>query len=46
MTRGVAEWDGIRDHQANNKMRATEFSHKAFAYHSTDENRNVGPLTL
>ena len=34
---GVAEWDGIRNHQANNNMKEMKIGDKAFFYHSIDE---------
>ena len=37
-----AEWDGIRNYQARNNMRAMKKGDKAFFYHSVDEKRIVG----
>ena len=39
---GVAEWDGVRNHQAANNMKAMEPGDRAFFYHSVDEKRIVG----
>ena len=39
---GVAEWDGIRNHQANNNMKEMKVGDRAFFYHSVDEKRIVG----
>ena len=43
---GVAEWDGIRNHQANNNMKAMKIGDRAFFYHSVDEKRIVGILEV
>jgi predicted RNA-binding protein with PUA-like domain len=37
-----AEWDGVRNHQAANNMKAMRKGDKAFFYHSVDEKRVVG----
>ncbi len=39
---GTAEWDGIRNHQANNNMKAMQIGDRGFFYHSVDEKRIVG----
>ena len=39
---GVAEWDGVRNHQAANNMKAMKPGDRAFFYHSVDEKRIVG----
>ena len=39
---GVAEWDGVRNHQASNNMKAMQPGDRAFFYHSVDEKRIVG----
>lgn len=39
---GVAEWDGVRSHQANNNMKAMRLGDRGFFYHSVDEKRIVG----
>jgi len=39
---GVAEWDGVRNHQASNNMNAMRVGDRAFFYHSVNEKRIVG----
>ena len=39
---GIAEWDGVRNHQANNNMAAMKIGDRAFFYHSVNEKRIVG----
>ena len=39
---GVAEWDGVRNYQAANNMKAMQPGDRAFFYHSVDEKRIVG----
>lgn len=43
---GVAEWDGVRNHQAANNMRAMKIGDRAFFYHSVDEKRIVGVVEV
>jgi len=43
---GVAEWDGVRNHQANNNMKEMRIGDRAFFYHSVDEKRIVGVLEV
>jgi len=43
---GTAEWDGIRNHQANNNMKAMKNGDRAFFYHSVDEKRIMGVLEV
>ncbi len=43
---GVAEWDGVRNHQANNNMLAMRLGDKAFFYHSVNEKRIVGVVEV
>ena len=43
---GVAEWDGVRNHQANNNMKAMKCGDKAFFYHSVSEKKIVGILEV
>ena len=38
----MAEWDGVRNHQAANNMKAMTPGDRAFFYHSVDEKRIVG----
>ncbi len=42
----VAEWDGIRNYQADNNMKAMKKGDKAFFYHSIDEKQIVGLLEV
>lgn len=39
---GVAEWDGVRNHQASNNLKAMAVGDLAFFYHSVNEKRIVG----
>ncbi len=39
---GVAEWDGIRNFQANANMKKMRLGDRGFFYHSVDEKRIVG----
>ncbi|MDH3228860.1 MAG: EVE domain-containing protein [Alphaproteobacteria bacterium] len=39
---GVAEWDGVRNYQASNNMKAMRVGDRAFFYHSVNEKRIVG----
>ena len=39
---GVAEWDGVRNHQASNNMKAMSLGDRCFFYHSVSERRIVG----
>ena len=43
---GIAEWDGVRNHQANNYMKEMKVGDIAFFYHSVDEKRIVGVLKV
>ena len=43
---GVAEWDGVRNHQANNNMKAMKGGDLAFFYHSVTEKSIVGILQV
>lgn len=43
---GVAEWDGVRNHQASNNMKAMKKGDKAFFYHSVNEKRIVGIVAV
>ena len=43
---GVAEWDGVRNHQANNNMKAMKTGDLAFFYHSVNEKQVVGVLEV
>ena len=39
---GVAEWDGVRNYQAANNMKAMKPGDKVFFYHSVNEKQVVG----
>ncbi|MBK1697022.1 EVE domain-containing protein [Rhodovibrio salinarum] len=39
---GVAEWDGVRNYQASNNLKAMQVGDRAFFYHSVNEKRIVG----
>ncbi len=39
---GTAEWDGVRNHQAANNMKAMKRRDRAFFYHSVNEKCVVG----
>jgi predicted RNA-binding protein with PUA-like domain len=39
---GIEPWDGVRNYQAANNMKAMEIGDKAFFYHSVKEKRIVG----
>ncbi len=43
---GVAEWDGVRNHQANNNMKAMKKGDKGFFYHSVNEKCIVGVVEV
>ena len=40
--KGVEHWDGVRNHQANNNMKAMKIGDRGFFYHSVNEKRIVG----
>lgn len=42
----VAEWDGIRNYQADNNMKAMKKGDRAFFYHSVNEKQVVGILEV
>ena len=46
MEAGVAEWDGVRNHQACNNMKAMKVGDQAFFYHSGGERAVVGILEV
>jgi len=39
---GVEPWDGVRNYQATNNMKAMKIGDRAFFYHSVKEKRIVG----
>ncbi len=43
---GVESWNGVRNFQACNNMKAMTLGDKAFFYHSVDEKRIVGVLEV
>ncbi len=43
---GTAEWDGIRNYQADNNMKAMKVGDRAFFYHSVDERTIVGVVEV
>jgi predicted RNA-binding protein with PUA-like domain len=43
---GVAEWDGVRNHQACNNMKAMKKGDRAFFYHSVGDKQVVGVLEV
>lgn len=43
---GVAEWDGVRNHQASNNMKAMRLGDQALFYHSGGEKQVVGVLEV
>ena len=43
---GAAEWDGVRNHQANNNMKAMKKGDRAFFYHSVNEKSIVGVVEV
>jgi predicted RNA-binding protein with PUA-like domain len=47
-TRGdaVEGWDGVRNHQASNNMKAMEIGDLAFFYHSVNEKQIVGIVEI
>lgn len=40
------KWDGVRNYQANNNMKAMKIGDKGFFYHSVDEKRIVGIVDI
>ena len=44
--KGVEHWDGIRNHQANNNMKAMKKGDRAFFYHSVNEKSIVGVVEV
>ena len=39
---GTDHWDGVRNYQASNNLKAMELGDRAFFYHSVNEKRIVG----
>ena len=42
VNKGVEHWDGVRNYQAANNMKAMKIGDKAFFYHSVNEKQIVG----
>jgi predicted RNA-binding protein with PUA-like domain len=40
--KGVEHWDGVRNHQASNNMKAMQIGDRAFFYHSNEGKEIVG----
>lgn len=40
--KGVEHWDGVRNHQASNNMKAMKIGDRAFFYHSNEGKEIVG----
>ena len=43
---GVSEWDGVRNHQANNNMKAMKQGDRCFFYHSVNAKEIVGVVEV
>ena len=43
---GVGEWDGVRNHQANNNMKAMKRGDRCFFYHSVNDKEIVGVVEV
>lgn len=43
---GAAEWDGVRNYQASNNMKAMKIGDKAFFYHSVKAKEIVGVVKV
>ncbi len=46
VAKGASAWDGVRNHQAANNMKAMKLGERGFFYHSVDEKRIVGVLEV
>jgi predicted RNA-binding protein with PUA-like domain len=44
--KGIEPWDGVRNYQASNNMKAMQIGDKAFFYHSVKEKRIVGTVEV
>ncbi|MGH6620530.1 MAG: EVE domain-containing protein [Alphaproteobacteria bacterium] len=44
--KGVEHWNGVRNHQAANNMKAMKVGDLGFFYHSVDEKRIVGIVAV
>ncbi len=43
---GVSEWDGVRNHQANNNMKSMKRGDRCFFYHSVNAKEIVGVVEV
>ena len=43
---GRTNWDGVRNHQANNNLKAMKTGDRVFFYHSGEERRIVGVVAV
>ncbi len=43
---GVAEWDGVRNYQADNNMKAMRLGDRCFFYHSVKQKEIVGVVEV
>ncbi len=43
---GTAEWDGVRNYQANNNMKEMDKGDRGFFYHSVNEKQIVGVVEV
>ena len=43
---GTAEWDGVRNYQADNNMKAMKIGDRGFFYHSVDAREIVGVVEI
>ncbi len=43
---GTAEWDGVRNYQADNNMKAMKTGDRGFFYHSVDAREIVGVVEI
>ena len=46
MKKGVEGWDGVRNHQACNNLRAMQLGDRGFFYHSVNERQIVGVVEV
>jgi predicted RNA-binding protein with PUA-like domain len=44
--KGVEHWDGVRNYQADNNMKAMKIGDKGFFYHSVKEKQVVGVVEI
>jgi len=44
--KGSTPWDGVRNHQAANNMKAMKLGERGFFYHSVEEKRIVGVVEV